>query len=97
MVADTVAPVTAWLERHVPFVDPAPVFAETCLYTMTPDEDFVIDVLPADPDVVVAAGFSGHGFKFGSLVGRILADLAVTGSTPYPITAFRLDRPALKS
>lgn len=55
--------------------------AETCLYTNTPTEDFVIDLHPHDPRIVLAAGFSGHGFKFGPVVGRILAELALDGGT----------------
>jgi sarcosine oxidase len=66
--------------------------ATTCLYTNTPDQHFIIDRLPAYPHVVVAAGFSGHGFKFAILVGRILADLATQGNTAYPIDLFTLRR-----
>ncbi|WP_442754777.1 N-methyl-L-tryptophan oxidase [Methylocystis sp. JAN1] len=56
-----------------------------CIYTMTPDEDFIIDRGPATPELIFAAGFSGHGFKFASVVGEILADLAVDGATRQPI------------
>ncbi|KAH7867327.1 hypothetical protein Vadar_032004 [Vaccinium darrowii] len=58
-----------------------PVMAESCMYSMTPDEDFVIDFLGGDlgKDVVVAGGFSGHGFKMAPAVGRILADLVISG------------------
>ena len=66
--------------------------AATCLYTNTPDQHFIIDRLPAYPHVVLAAGFSGHGFKFAILVGRILADLATRGNTHYPIDLFTLKR-----
>jgi sarcosine oxidase len=66
--------------------------AATCLYTNTPDQHFILDRLPAYPHVSLAAGFSGHGFKFAILVGRILADLATHGSTPYPIDLFTLKR-----
>jgi sarcosine oxidase len=59
---------------------------KTCMYTNTPDENFILDFLPNyDKDVVVAAGFSGHGFKFASVVGEIMSDLAIKGSTPIPI------------
>ena len=67
----------------------------TCRYTMTPDEDFVVDRHPADPRIVIGSPCSGHGFKFAVVVGRILADLAVAGATTYDIARFRLDRPAL--
>ncbi|MBL0024088.1 MAG: N-methyl-L-tryptophan oxidase [Saprospiraceae bacterium] len=59
---------------------------KTCLYTNSPDENFILDFLPGfDKDVVIATGFSGHGFKFASVIGEILADLAVNGSTSMPI------------
>jgi monomeric sarcosine oxidase len=66
--------------------------AATCLYTNTPDQHFIIDRLTAYPHVVLAAGFSGHGFKFAILVGRILADLATHGNSQYPIDLFTLKR-----
>lgn len=62
--------------------------AVTCLYTNTADEHFVIARHPSHPRVVVACGFSGHGFKFVPVVGEILADLVVDGSTPHPIALF---------
>lgn len=65
---------------------------ETCLFTNTPDSRFVIDAHPDHPQVTVAAGFSGHGFKFASVVGSVLADLATEGATDHPIDAFGIDR-----
>jgi sarcosine oxidase len=63
--------------------------AATCMYTTTPDEHFVIARHPAHPEsVTVACGFSGHGFKFVPVVGEILADLALTGTTAHPIGLF---------
>lgn len=56
----TVAPVTTFLSAALPHLDPTPVSSETCMYTMTPDEDFVIDWHPANRDIIVAAGFSGE-------------------------------------
>ncbi|HEV2104906.1 MAG TPA: N-methyl-L-tryptophan oxidase [Candidatus Eisenbacteria bacterium] len=58
--------------------------AETCLYTSTPSEDFVLDTLPGNPRVVVGSACSGHGFKFGPLTGRLLAELALSGRTSVP-------------
>jgi glycine/D-amino acid oxidase-like deaminating enzyme len=55
--------------------------AETCLYTNTPDERFVIGPLPGHPNVVVGSICSGHGFKFGPLAGRLLAEMVVDGAT----------------
>ena len=67
----------------------------SCRYTMTPDEDFVIDRHPDHRQIVFASPCSSHGFKFAPVVGQMLADLAVNGTTPYPTARFSLDRPAL--
>jgi len=58
---------------------------KVCLYTYSPDEHFIIDKLPEDPRVVFAGGFSGHGFKFSSVIGEILTDLSVNGYSEMPI------------
>ncbi len=63
-----------------------------CMFTNTPDEHFIIDRLPQAPAVVVAAGFSGHGFKFCSVVGEIVADLVSEGRTGHDIELFRATR-----
>jgi sarcosine oxidase len=63
-----------------------------CLFTNTPDEHFIIDLHPRHSQLVIAAGFSGHGYKFCSVVGEILADLAVQGSTRHDIGLFQLNR-----
>jgi sarcosine oxidase len=65
-----------------------------CQYTLTPDRDFVVSAVPGHPAVVVGLG-AAHGFKFAPTLGRLLADLAVDGSTATDLTDFRLDRPAL--
>jgi sarcosine oxidase len=65
---------------------------EVCMYTVTPDRHFILDVHPESPSVVVGAGFSGHGFKFASVVGEVLADLSESGQSQLPIDRFRLDR-----
>jgi sarcosine oxidase len=67
----------------------------SCRYTMTPDEDFIIDRHPEHPQILIASPCSGHGFKFAPVIGQILTDLATTGATSYPTDRFRLDRPAL--
>ena len=66
--------------------------AAVCLYTDTPDEDFVLDTYPGAPGVAVASACSGHGFKFSPVVGEILADLALDGTTAYPVGPFRASR-----
>ncbi len=81
-----------YVRAVLPDTDGTILQAATCLYTNTPDQHFIIDRLPGYPQVCVAAGFSGHGFKFSILVGRILADLATRGNTGYPIELFALSR-----
>jgi len=68
------------------------LYAKTCLYTRTPDDHFIIDKLPGYPHVIVGSICSGHGFKFTSVMGRILADLATAGETSYPIDLFSMRR-----
>jgi sarcosine oxidase len=67
-------------------------YAISCRYTMTPDEHFIIDQLPGHPQIIIASPCSGHGFKFGTLTGRILADLAQHNRTKHAIDLFRLAR-----
>jgi sarcosine oxidase len=86
---------TDFLGRYIPKALGPIIYTKTCLYTLTPDRDFVIDRLPAYPEVVVGVG-GGHGFKFASLVGRILSELAIDGRTPHDIEPFRVDRAILQ-
>lgn len=58
------------------------------MYTNTPDLHFVIGMHPEAPQCILAAGFSGHGFKFASVVGEILTDLAIEGRTRDDISLF---------
>ena len=81
---DEIAQLTAVLRRVLPSAAGRLLEAETCLYTMTPDWHFVVD-RPTDQALVYATGFSGHGFKFASVIGEILADLAVDGRTSHAI------------
>lgn len=80
------------VSRYFPDADGPTVALKTCMFTNTPDEHFLIDALPDHPQVHVAAGFSGHGFKFASVIGEILADLAEHGHTDHDISMFRLSR-----
>jgi sarcosine oxidase len=83
-----------FLERYIPRSLGPELYTKTCLYTLTPDRDFVIDTLPGHPQIALAIG-AGHAFKFAGLIGRILSQLALRGCSDYPIDSFRLDRPAL--
>ena len=82
----------SFLRQHLPGINGPCRRASVCLYTLTPDRHFVIDLHPDHANVAVAAGFSGHGFKFASVVGEILADLADNGRTELPIEMFRINR-----
>jgi sarcosine oxidase len=93
--AENFARVVAFAERHLPSVLGPVIYTKTCLYTLTPDRDFVIDAVPGHENVLVAVG-AGHAFKFASLIGRILAELAVDGQTPTDLTPFSLTRPILQ-
>lgn len=90
--ADDEVPVRAFLKAHLPAVTGPVRRAQTCIYTLSPDRHFLIDLHPEHKNVALAAGFSGHGFKFASVVGEILADLAENGRTEHPIEMFRFDR-----
>ncbi|WP_418282260.1 N-methyl-L-tryptophan oxidase [Halorubrum sp. DTA98] len=82
----------AYAERCFPEGAGPTMRLSTCLFTNTPDGHFILDRLPDDPRVTVGAGFSGHGFKFASVVGEILADLAIDGETDHDVDRFRADR-----
>ncbi|MET0685571.1 MAG: N-methyl-L-tryptophan oxidase [Solirubrobacteraceae bacterium] len=83
--------VRAFTARHLPAAAGPLVAARACFYDLTPDRGFVIDAVPGAPRVLVGLG-AAHAAKWGSLIGRILADLALDGATPHDIAAFRADR-----
>ncbi len=91
---DISARVTAFVRDRLPDLG-AVHLLKTCLYTLTPDRDFVIDTLPGHANVHVAVG-AGHAFKFASVIGRILSDLAVDGTTACDIAPFAIDRAILQ-
>jgi sarcosine oxidase len=90
------ARVEAFMAAHLPDALGPPLYTKTCLYTLTPDRDFVVDRLPEQPGIAVALG-AAHGFKYASVLGRILAELSVDGATPSAgdVERFRIDRPIL--
>jgi sarcosine oxidase len=89
------ARVLAFLGEHLPAMAVEPFLTKTCLYTLTPDRDFVVDAMPGHPNVHLVLG-SAHAYKFASVLGRIMAELALDGATPSAgdLAAFRIDRPA---
>jgi sarcosine oxidase len=83
-----------WLAKYIPgFLGPK-LYTKTCLYAMPKDRNFVIDALPEHPQILVCSG-AGHAYKFASLLGKILSQLAIDGQTEYPIAPFTLNRPAI--
>jgi sarcosine oxidase len=82
----------AYVSRYAPAANGPTLALRTCIFTNSPDEHFIIDTLPDDERVIMASPCSGHGFKFCSVIGEILADLAMDGSTRHDISLFRLDR-----
>jgi sarcosine oxidase len=92
-----IEPLHPFIEQHLPGVTTELRDASVCMYTNTPDEDFLIDVLPEDERIVVVSPCSGHGFKFASAIGEAVAELVAAGAATQPIGAFRFDRAALST
>ncbi len=88
--------VLSFLAAHLPAMASQPFLVKSCLYTLTPDRDFVIDQLTGHPGIQVLLG-SAHAYKFASLLGRVVAERAARGASEVDadLGAFRLDRPAL--
>ncbi|MPY91167.1 MAG: N-methyl-L-tryptophan oxidase [Luteitalea sp.] len=82
----------AFTDRYFPAAAGPTTAMHACMFTNTPDKHFVLDMLPSLPQVIVASPCSGHGFKFASVVGEILADLATDGTTRHDISLHRLGR-----
>jgi sarcosine oxidase len=91
---DVTEAVSSFATSHLPGAAGPVRIAKTCLYTLTPDRDFIVDRVPGTDNVFTAVG-AGHAFKFASLLGRLLVELALDGSTIEDITPFRADRPIL--
>ncbi len=80
------------LRNVIPDADGPLLALRVCLYTNSPDSHFILDTHPSHPNVTLACGFSGHGFKFSSVIGQAMADLALDGRTSLPIEFLRLGR-----
>ena len=92
LTADDQRAVLGVLARFFPALQPELSKYAACMYSLTPDKHFALDIHPECPAVVLGAGFSGHGFKFAPVVGEILAELALEGDTNHPIEFLRLSR-----
>lgn len=86
---------TQFLERCLPRAVGPVLYTKTCLFELPPDRDFVLDTLPGHPAICLAIG-AGHGFKFASLIGRLLSELALDGGTATDLTPLRFTRPILQ-
>ncbi|WP_085993350.1 N-methyl-L-tryptophan oxidase [Oceanobacillus senegalensis] len=84
-----------FLDRFMPEASGELKKGVICMYTRTPDDHFIIDKHPEHSHISIAAGFAGHGFKFASVVGEILSQLAISGETDHDISLFRINRPSL--
>ena len=80
------------VDRYFPDASGPVLTLKTCLFTNSPDEHFILDTHPELSQVMIGAGFSGHGFKFSAVVGEILADLALEGTTTHDISILRMGR-----
>jgi len=83
--AEDTAQITRFTARYMPAASGPVREALTCLYTMTPDNHFILDRHPGLPGLVYACGFCGHGFKFAPVIGEALSDLALDGATDLPV------------
>lgn len=92
--AENFARVERFLQRYLPAALGPVIYTKTCLYTLTPDRDFVIDTVPGHANISFAIG-AGHAFKFASVIGRILGELVADGGTPSDISAFGAGREIL--
>ena len=83
---------TDFVAAHLTGIEPVPVRHSVCLYTVSPDQHFIVDRHPRWSNVAIACGFSGHGFKFAPVMGEVLADLVQHGRTSQPIGFLGLNR-----
>jgi sarcosine oxidase len=87
-----VALIRECLARYLPDAAGEPLTLKGCVYSVSPDEDFIIDAVPGVPQAVFASCCSGHGFKFASAIGEILADLSTSGQSAFDLQPFSLGR-----
>ncbi|MCI0411615.1 N-methyl-L-tryptophan oxidase [bacterium] len=84
-----------FLQKALPDALGPVLYTKSCLYTLTPDRDFVIDAIPGHPDCLIAIG-AGHAFKFASLIGKILSEMAIDGHAESDVSQFKITRPILQ-
>ncbi|XP_008306884.1 peroxisomal sarcosine oxidase [Cynoglossus semilaevis] len=81
-----------YITRCIPGLHPEPAVVESCMYTVTPDSHFVLDCHPEHRNIVIGAGFSGHGFKFGPIIGKLLSELSLGQVPSFDLSPFRIRR-----
>lgn len=84
--------ITKYVADHFPNLLPKPSIVETCIYTWLDDEEFILDKHPAWSNIVIGAGFSGHGFKLAPVVGKVLCEMAMGKETSYDLTRCKISR-----
>uniref|UniRef100_F7BBK7 FAD dependent oxidoreductase domain-containing protein n=2 Tax=Ciona intestinalis TaxID=7719 RepID=F7BBK7_CIOIN len=80
------------IKEYYPYIEPVPSVTESCIYSVTPDQDYILDRHPVYSNIIIGAGFSGHGFKCSPEIGRILGDMAIGNPTAYALGSFSLSR-----
>ncbi|KFP78203.1 Peroxisomal sarcosine oxidase, partial [Acanthisitta chloris] len=83
---------SSFISSYLPGLETQPAVRETCLYTNTPDEDFILDRHPKFNNIIIGAGFSGHGFKLSPVVGKLLCELSLGEKTSYNMAPFAIAR-----
>ncbi|NXV82024.1 SOX oxidase, partial [Atlantisia rogersi] len=83
---------SSFISSYLPGLEPQPAVVETCLYTNTPDEDFILDRHPKFSNIVIGAGFSGHGFKLAPVVGKLLCELSLGEEPSHSMAPFAITR-----
>ncbi|XP_015243431.1 PREDICTED: peroxisomal sarcosine oxidase [Cyprinodon variegatus] len=81
-----------YVARCMPGLIPEPAVVESCMYTLTPDRHFVLDYHPNYSNIIIGAGFSGHGFKFGPVIGKLLCELSLGEVPSFDLSPFRIGR-----
>ncbi|XP_001376396.2 peroxisomal sarcosine oxidase isoform X1 [Monodelphis domestica] len=83
---------SSFVRDYFPGLQPQPAIMERCMYTNTPDKNFILDKHPSHANIIIGAGFSGHGFKLSPVVGKILYELSTESLLSYDLTPFRMSR-----
>lgn len=91
-VEEIIASNGRFVASHFPFLEAEPLMSHNCLYTRTPDHDYIIGKAPNWSQVVLAGGGSGHAFKMGPAIGEACACLALGLEPPYPLEKFKVER-----